>query len=122
MKFLLDVNISPVLGTLLQSIGHTYRLASSIENGTISDLTILKTAKEQGETIITHDLDFGELLSFSNENKPSVILFRIHHIHADLFFRLIQQNWDKIESYLQDGALIVIEANNIRIRKLPIVR
>ncbi len=120
MNFLLDVNISPVLGSLLKNNGHTFRFASTIENGTLTDRSILLIAKEAGEVIITHDLDFGELLAFDNNNKPSVILFRIHHINAALFYSLIQQNWNTIEEPLNNGALVVIEAHNIRIRKLPL--
>ena len=120
MKFLLDVNISPVLGTLLAKNGHHFRLASSIEKGTLTDINILKIAKENDEVIITHELDFGELLAFSKDNKPSVILFRIHNINASLFFSIIQQNWNTIEPLLLSGALIVMEVQNIRIRKLPI--
>ena len=86
----------------------------------LADDYILKIAKENDEVMITHDLDFGELLAFNKDNKPSVILFRIHNINASLFYFIIQQNWDTIEPHLLNGALIVIEAQNIRIRKLPI--
>jgi predicted nuclease of predicted toxin-antitoxin system len=72
--------------------------------------------------MITHDLDFGELLAFSRDNKPSVILFRIHYINVLLFYTLIKQNWSTINEPLENGALVVIEENNIRIRKLPITK
>lgn len=93
MKFLLDVGISPALGRLLESNGHTFRYVPDHYSNRSSDKEILEIARQNDETIITHDLDFGTNLAFSGHDKPSVILFRIHHINAELFFKLISENW-----------------------------
>ena len=122
MKFLLDVNITPELGHLLLNDGHSFRLASNMESGKLKDDAILLIAKENNEVIITHDLDFSELLAFNNDNKPSVILFRIHKIDALRFYSLIKQNWNVIEEAIAVGSLVVIEEKNLRIRKLPLSR
>ena len=62
MKFVLDVNISPLLGDYLSKDGHQYRLASSFQSGSLSDSAIIELAIKSDEIIITHDLDFGKLL------------------------------------------------------------
>jgi predicted nuclease of predicted toxin-antitoxin system len=120
MKFLLDVGISPRLGKLLMTNGHTYRYIPEHYSKKSSDETIMEIAIENEEVIITHDLDFGALLAFSKNARPSTILFRIHHIVPELFYNLIVNNWKTIEEPLKKGALVIIENNNIRIRRLPI--
>lgn len=120
MKFLLDLGIAPTLGTLLEADGHTFRYVANQYKTTISDKEILEIARQHGEVVITHDLDFGTLLAFSGQRFPSVILFRIHHINAQVFYDLITQNWDVMERALSLGAFVVIDSASIRIRQLPI--
>lgn len=121
MKFLLDVGISPRLGKMLEVNEHSSRYLSDFYSGKTKDSEILEIAIDNEEIVITHDLDFGTLLAFLRKNRPSVILFRIHHIQPELFYNLITDNWSTIEQPLLDGSLIIIESNSIRIRPLPIV-
>ena len=122
MKFLLDVNMPPSLGRLLQNAGHAFRCVPDVMPETSPDNLVCEMALLHEETIITHDTDFGTLLAFSGAGGPSVILFRIHHINAVIFANLILENWIKIEEPLVSGALVAFEADKIRIRSLPIVR
>ncbi len=86
---------------------------------TSSDESILQKAYNADEIIITHDTDFGKLLSFKNTAKPSVILFRIDKINAGFFFKLLHENWLSIETILTEGAFVVFEKDKLRTRKLP---
>jgi predicted nuclease of predicted toxin-antitoxin system len=87
----------------------------------VSDLVILKKAREHEEIIVTHDLDYGNLLAFSGEMKPSVIIFRVRNTHADSLFTKIIAAWDEIERPLLEGAIVTFEDAALRIRKLPIL-
>jgi predicted nuclease of predicted toxin-antitoxin system len=120
MKFLLDVGITPRLGQLLVESGHTYRYVPAHYSDRLPDSEIMEIARLHDEVLITHDLDFGAQLAFSGQNRPSIIIFRIHHINADVFYKILMTNWDNIESPLEAGALILIENTNVRIRLLPI--
>ncbi|WP_420149847.1 DUF5615 family PIN-like protein [Spirosoma sp.] len=122
MNFLLDVNMPPSLGESLTTIGHSYRWVPLCMEPTTSDFTIIQEAAITGEVILTHDTDFGTLLSFLSTTKPSVVLFRIDKISASLFFTLLVNNWSLISQPLKDGALIIFEEDKIRIRELPISR
>jgi predicted nuclease of predicted toxin-antitoxin system len=119
MDFLLDVNITPSLISLLEKDSHNCRHAVSLGMGTSSDEEIVDFARQSGEVIITHDLDFGTIMVFSGENKPSVIIFRIHLISPLVFFNLIKLNLSRIEESLRQGAIVVFEESNVRIRLLP---
>ena len=120
MKFLLDVHIPPTLGKLLETKGHAFRLVTQIADPSIADEYILEIAKENGEVILTHDLDFGQLLAFKGYSRPSVIIFRIQHINAQVFFEHIVKYWNDIQPALESGAIILVEPASVRIRNLPV--
>ena len=119
MKFLLDVGISPQLGRLLEQDGPMYRYVPDYYSAKSDDAEILMFAAENDEVVLTHDTDFGTLLAFSGLSKPSVVLFRIHHVNAALFYQLISDNWPILCEPLETGALIVLETTSVRIKKLP---
>jgi predicted nuclease of predicted toxin-antitoxin system len=121
MRFLLDVGISPTLGKLLEAEGHTFRYVPHHYSNKTPDHGILEIARQNEEVVITHDLDFGTHLAFSGQTRPSVVLFRIHHISPEIFYELLRKNWDSIAEPLQRGAFVVIEMASIRIRELPIL-
>jgi predicted nuclease of predicted toxin-antitoxin system len=120
MKFLLDVGISPQLGRLLETQGHSFRYVPDYYSNQLTDSQILVIAKQHSEVVIAHDLDFGMQLSFSGADSPSVIIFRIHHVSAAIFFSLLMNCWETVKEPLESGALIVIDETSVRIRLLPI--
>ena len=65
-------------------------------------------------------MDYGHLLAFSGESKPSVIIFRVANNSLQNLFSRIQKSVKQIEAPLLEGAIVVIEDLSIRIRSLPI--
>ncbi len=122
MRFLLDVHLGKSLADLLEAEGHSCRLVVNAGEPTWRDIEILEEAKLQDEVVLTHDLDFGTLLSFTGFSKPSVVIFRVDKINSKVFAELILHNWSQLEEPLGTGAVVILEANKVRIRKLPIVR
>ena len=120
MKFLLNMNMSRELGKLLVSQGHEYRHVGDIGLARAEDIDIVAEAKEKQEIILTHDLDYGNLLAFSGELVPSVIIFRLRNTQPkNMFIRLIN-TWPKIQLPLIKGAIVILEDATLRIRELPI--
>lgn len=122
MKFLLDMNIPASFGTALVSIGHEYRHIQDINLFKADDEHIVLEAQKNDEVIITHDLDFGKILAFSNKIKPSVIIYRTGNINVKSMIALFNQYYPKIQVHMQSGAVIIIEDHSIRIRTLPVNR
>jgi predicted nuclease of predicted toxin-antitoxin system len=120
MKFLLDMNVPHDLGHRLESVGHAWRHVANLGMSRARDIDIMAEASSQDEIIITHDLDFGYLLSFSGDSKPSVIIFRVRNTHPNNLFTRITSVWSEIEKPLHSGAIVTIEDATLRIRKLPI--
>ncbi len=122
MKFLLNMNIPRSFGIKLMQNGCEYRHVGDIGMFQSDDIDIVQFAKENEEIIVTHDLDYGNILAFSGDSSPSVITFRLRNSHPDnLFYRMIIE-WEEIKSHLLKGAIVIIEDSALRIRDLPIQR
>lgn len=122
MKFLLNMNLPPELGRKLATDGHQWRHVANLGMARASDVHILAAAKEQGECVLTHDLDYGQILAFSGDSAPSVVIFRLRRVHAELMQERLVEAWPKIEDSLRPGAIVILEEAAVRIRRLPIAK
>ena len=120
MRFLLNMNVPRALCRRLIAEGHECRHVCDIGMAQSSDVNIMEEARANGETIVTHDLDYGHLLAFSGEAAPSVIIFRLRNTHPDNLFARIVSTWSEIEKPLVEGAVVALEDATLRIRRLPI--
>ncbi len=120
MKFLLNMNLPRALGKRLTMAGYDCRHAGDIGLAQAKDVEIMVEAGNQGETILTHDLDYGHLLAFSGDTAPSVIIFRLKDCRPDKLFSRMTAAWSKIETPLLEGAIVILEDAALRIRRLPI--
>ena len=121
MKFLLNMNVPPTLGRMLAEKGHECRHVRDIGMARTEDIQIVEEAKLSHETILTHDLDYGTLLAFSGETKPSVVIFRLRYVQPHSIFARMMHVWSKIELPLIEGTIVVLEDGTLRLRKLPII-
>jgi predicted nuclease of predicted toxin-antitoxin system len=122
LSFLLDENLPPSLVPRLKEMGYPARHV--VETGHINtdDFEILGFAEHSGEVILTHDTDFGALLALHQKSKPSVVLFRLERISAAILSELLAANLPDLEKALTEGSIVIVEANSIRIRPLPMRR
>ncbi|HEY9702480.1 MAG TPA: DUF5615 family PIN-like protein, partial [Allocoleopsis sp.] len=77
MKFLADMGVSPLTVKALCELG--YDAIHLCEQGLerLSDTLIMSKAKSENRIVLTFDLDFGDLLAYSGDSLPSVIIFRL---------------------------------------------
>ena len=120
MRFLINVNLPRSLGRLLGEAGHSCRHALDVGLGEASDSHIIGVARETGETILTHDVDYGGLLAFLGSSAPSVVIFRIRKINAASLASAMLAAWDRISNALDEGAVVTIDDSAVRVRHLPI--
>ena len=86
------------------------------------DEEVVQYALSNNLIILTHDLDYGRIVTLSGLDKPSVITFRNQKINRDILFHHISTNFNTLKSYLDKGALISIDEEKIRCRTLPIAK
>lgn len=120
MKFLLDMNISPLWIEVLKSNGWETVHWSQVGDPRAPDRDVLKWAKDNGYVLFTHDLDFGSILAASGDSGPSVIQIRIHNALPDSAGELLVKTVKEHRENLTTGALISIDAVRQRLRILPL--
>ena len=84
------------------------------------DLEIVNEARLHDEVIVTHDLDYGHLLAFSGQPKPSIIIFRTRNTKPGYMFERLKSSWIEVEKPLTAGTIVVLEDASLRIRNLPV--
>ena len=120
MKFIADMGISVKSVEFLKELGHdAYHLH---EKGfdAFSDAEILRIALFEGRVVLTHDLDFGELIAASGESLPSIIIFRLKNMRPEQVNRLLKKIVLHSLNLLEQGCVLSVTEKHIRVRVLPI--
>jgi predicted nuclease of predicted toxin-antitoxin system len=104
--------------------GHGHEVVHLREEGLerLPDPAILEKAKQEGRTVLTFDLDFGDLLAIGAHTLPSVILFRLHNQTPPSVTPRALQVLSECRNDLAAGAIVTVEDARYRLRRLPIER
>jgi predicted nuclease of predicted toxin-antitoxin system len=77
MKFLADMGISPGAVSHLRQQGYDAVHLIEQDLGRLPDDAILEKARVEARIVLTHDLDFADLMAVSRAELPSVVIFRL---------------------------------------------
>ncbi len=120
MKILIDMNLSPLWAAFFQKYNYEATHWSSIGLAYAPDEEIFEFAATNDWIILTSDLDFGTILAYTNEAKPSVFQVRMEfpmpHEIGDKVLMCLKQ----FEKELEEGCLITLDAIKSRVRILPL--
>jgi predicted nuclease of predicted toxin-antitoxin system len=120
MRFLLDMGISPMSGQFLRDQGHDVMHLRDQGLERLPDPDILAKAREEKRILITHDLEFGELLGSAGARLPSVITFRLRNMSPDSVIHYLREILEHHRAILEKGAIMSVSEGQIRIRTLPL--
>ena len=122
MRFLADMGISPRTVEKLRELGHEAVHLHELGLDCLSDAAILNRARQEGQIVLPHGLDFGELLAVSRARLPSVITFRLRDMRSDNINLHLAALLTQHRPSLEQGAIITMTEQRIRVRALPITR
>ena len=122
MKFLLDMGLGHSTVLFLRKQG--YDVVHLREQGLqrLPDEQIVNKAVQEERIILTHDLDFGRLVALSQSKIPSVITFRLDDMKPANVNHYLGETLVRFAKALEEGALISVSEQIIRMRRLPIER
>ncbi|MCD5408684.1 DUF5615 family PIN-like protein [Candidatus Bipolaricaulota bacterium] len=112
MKFLADMGISPGTVDWLRGRGHDAVHLHERGWDRLPDPEVLEKARDEGRVLLTHDLDFGQLLALSGAASPSVIVFRLADMRPDSVNRHLDQVLQRAGEDLARGAIISVEESH----------
>lgn len=119
MRFLVDQNLSPLLAAELRNAGHDVAHTRDLGLSTAIDDIILKRALDDDRVLISADTDFGLLLAESGADRPSFVLLRLRSPRpAARLAAVVLANLPGVSSDLESGAVVVLEDERIRVRRL----
>ena len=120
MKFLVDMNLSPLWVPFLASRDIAAVHWSTVGKPSASDSEIMEFAAANGYVVFTHDLDFGILLAAHRMRGPSVIQLRSQEVLPSAIGEAVLRAIGAAEPHLDRGAIVTVDPIRQRIRLLPI--
>src|ERR1700730_364097 len=112
--------LSITLARWLVAKGHDAVHAAEIGLSRATDEEIVLSAKRDGRTIITADLDYPRLLAITQAIEPSLILFRGGDwSEANVIARMSEILEVLNEADIQQS-ILVVDRDRVRRRRLPI--
>jgi predicted nuclease of predicted toxin-antitoxin system len=120
VRFLADMGISGRTVTWLRQLGHDAVHLRDLGWQRATDAEAMARAAHEGRIILTMDLDFGYLLSVSQQRTPSVILFRLSDERSSMVNARLSEVLDRCTEALEMGAIISVSDSAIRVRQLPL--
>jgi len=120
MKLLLDMVISPKSAAHLRRLGHDAVHLFDLRLEHLSDQEIVEKARSERRVLLTHDLDFGEIMAAGGGRLPSVVTFRLRKMQPDNVNRSLDAVIADHQDALEQGVLISVTETLIRVRRLPV--
>lgn len=122
MKILIDMNLSPDWAAVFAAQEVESVHWSTIGDPRAEDEKIMEYARVNDYVVFTHDLDFGTMLALTQAMSPSVLQVRAQNILPGYLAKTVVSVLQTYKTFLEQGALIVVDEGRARVRILPLQR
>ena len=120
IRLMADMNISPQTVSALQQQGWDIIRVPDVLPANTSDEEILNFCRQENRAIVSFDLDFSMLVALSGGDRPSLITLRLSSTNPEVVTQRLLEVVPQIEAELQQGSVVKIGNETVRIRRLPI--
>ena len=120
MKFLVDMNLSPIWVNFLVASGFEAVHWVQIGARDAGDAEVMQWAADHDHIVLTNDLDFGAILASTQKRRPSVLQLRSDILTPTAIGPVVVAAIRHSDQELRNGALISIDAVRARMRILPL--
>lgn len=120
MKFLADMGVSPRTVEWLNLQGHDVKRLNEEGLEKLPDALVMAKALAENRILLTMDLGFGALLAMSQQQFPSIIIFRLSNETSKVINSRMSEVLDLFKDELELGVIISVGDDAIRVRQLPL--
>jgi predicted nuclease of predicted toxin-antitoxin system len=121
MRFLLDMNLPPKMPDWLQSECHDAVHARDIGLADLPDREVFARAAEDGRSVVTFDLDFGDIVALATAIGPGIVSLRLRLARQNYLRDRVRAAIAEAAEALRTGAIVVVEDPRVRITRMPAV-
>ena len=122
MRLLLDQGMPRSAAEALRNAGVDAVHTAEIGLSRAEDETIIERGSVEGRAVVTLDADFHTLLALSGAVTPSVVRIHIEGLRGDEMAELLLRVLAQCRPDLEQGAVVSVTPDRIRVRRLPLVR
>ena len=120
MRFPADMGVNMRVADSLRRRGHDVVHLREAGLGRLPDAEVFDKAVRERRTVLTFDLDFGEIAAYSGGKGVSIVVFRLRNTRAPHVLERLEAVLTDCAAALEAGAVVAVEESRHRVRRLPV--
>ncbi|MGD0360844.1 MAG: DUF5615 family PIN-like protein [Bryobacteraceae bacterium] len=121
MRILIDMNLTLRWVSFLQDAAHVVVHWPSVGPNSARDHEICRYARQHAFVLLTNDLDFPQILAYTRQAGPSVVLLRGEPLVPETRSAALLGAPQDCEAQLNQGAIVTLDwSDRPRARVLPL--